>query len=91
MSIAHICHWCHARPGVHRHHQIFRSRDVSLIDYPLNLIWLCLVCHGAAHGERVVDYGFSCQCCHFYVRCPTGTALYASTSQTETLSSEGMG
>lgn len=62
------CAWCgrqsetqvhHVEPkGMGGRHGAARkvSEDVA------NLVPLCRVCHGAAHGERVVD-GWSCREC----------------------------
>lgn len=44
------CERCELRPGIHAHHQIFRSQSGD--DVESNWIWLCMVCHHAAHGIR---------------------------------------
>ena len=42
------CEDCGVRPGVHVHHDIFRSKSGG--DTVDNLRWLCRACHDARHG-----------------------------------------
>jgi 5-methylcytosine-specific restriction endonuclease McrA len=44
------CEYCERRPGTDPHHRVFRSQGGN--DEPANLMWLCRVCHDAAHGIR---------------------------------------
>ena len=46
------CEMCEMRPGAHVHHRQFRSQGGA--DHEDNFSWLCVVCHGAQHGERVL-------------------------------------
>lgn len=54
------CTLCGANQGLERHHKVFRSRGGGEGE---NLVWLCRVCHGAAHGLRVVHDGHCCETC----------------------------
>lgn len=44
------CEECELRPGIHAHHEKFRSRSGD--DHESNLRWLCGPCHDKAHGIR---------------------------------------
>jgi 5-methylcytosine-specific restriction endonuclease McrA len=44
------CMSCERRRGEHAHHVTFRSHGGD--DAAYNLMWLCRVCHDAAHGIR---------------------------------------
>jgi predicted restriction endonuclease len=41
---------CERRRGEHAHHVQFRSQGGD--DAAYNLLWLCRICHDAAHGIR---------------------------------------
>lgn len=54
------CFLCKGNGPFHRHHKRFRSHGGGEGD---NLVLLCEVCHGAAHGLRLVKGDFSCRTC----------------------------
>lgn len=60
------CELCGLNQGLERHHKVYRSRQGS--DAAENLIWLCKVCHGAAHGLVVTYQGHSCRTCQALTR-----------------------
>ena len=64
------CEWCYRKIGLALHHIEPRgpggrhgpAKEES--DSARNLVHLCRVCHGAAHGERVIESdGYSCDFC----------------------------
>lgn len=55
------CELCGYISGLERHHKVYRSRQGT--NDPGNLVLLCKVCHGAAHGLRVFYNDHSCQSC----------------------------
>lgn len=63
------CQWCQRAVNLQTHHITFKgmggrhgkAKEVS--EAPANKVSLCTVCHGAAHGLRVIDNGFSCRAC----------------------------
>ena len=53
--LAHLgepCEDCRERPGTQVHHVIFKGQQGD--DVPDNFRWLCIYCHGKAHGVRYV-------------------------------------
>lgn len=47
-----LCERCELRPGAQVHHVILRGQGGD--DVEENFEWLCLRCHGEAHGVRYV-------------------------------------
>lgn len=52
---------CNSNVPLERHHKIYRSQGGS--NDADNLILLCKVCHGAAHGLKVIYGTHSCKTC----------------------------
>ena len=51
--LAHLnepCEACELRPGIHVHHEKFRSQSGD--DVEENFRWLCGICHDQKHGIR---------------------------------------
>lgn len=48
LHVGELCEGCGLVPGIHVHHEIFRSRSGD--DAFENLSWLCGRCHDARHG-----------------------------------------
>lgn len=55
-----VCALCKGNGPFHRHHKRFRSHGGREGE---NLVLLCQVCHGAAHGLKIVKGDFSCASC----------------------------
>lgn len=55
------CALCHGNGPFQRHHKRFRSHGG--LDDETNLVLLCDVCHGAAHGREVIKNGHRCRTC----------------------------
>lgn len=60
-----VCFLCKGNGPFHRHHKRFRSHGGGEGN---NLVLLCEVCHGAAHGLKLVKHGFSCKTCPVLAR-----------------------
>lgn len=77
-----VCCWCGRYTASQEHHIIPKGMGgrhgaaKAVSEANGNKVRLCLVCHGAAHHERVTDSdGFSCRVCPRGVMCEHNVML----------------
>lgn len=78
-----MCQGCRVRPSVHEHHKEHKQmggrkrKAKKKSEDATNKIYLCEVCHGASHLEKVITPDrFSCPRCPVYRTCYYGRLTY---------------